>query len=322
MQLLDDLARLRAPTPPPSGRAQRNAEKFKRILPPQTSNPPRLRFWREKMRSVSRSEKRVHFFSGWLLARGRGASRSDWIFGSYSTFPSLQQADAAPPPCSPNLTGELPPPRPALADFLSRTMAANFDNGKPREVKVGILCVRDVNFGNGREICALFQYFLPSMALIRKMWRTGRPARRHRSRKVQLGAEVCHEQLSALQRIDGAFFLRSPPLRSPLLCSFPPRWENSRTSKESDGYHYDADLFFARVLFSPCSLCPSLIQVAVLSACLCAQIGASFMSKLITVNSKPIKFQIWDTAGQEKYHSLACTYCFFALATCLRRSCR
>ncbi|RYH29785.1 hypothetical protein EON65_07360 [archaeon] len=29
------------------------------------------------------------------------------------------------------------------------------------------------------------------------------------------------------------------------------------------------------------------------------------MSKLITVNSKPIKFQIWDTAGQEKYHSLA-----------------
>eukprot|EP01031_Cornospumella_fuschlensis_P029341 gene29341-35419_t len=37
-------------------------------------------------------------------------------------------------------------------------------------------------------------------------------------------------------------------------------------------------------------------------------IGASFMSKLITVNSKPIKFQIWDTAGQEKYHSLAPMY--------------
>lgn len=29
------------------------------------------------------------------------------------------------------------------------------------------------------------------------------------------------------------------------------------------------------------------------------------MSKLITVDGKPIKFQIWDTAGQEKYHSLA-----------------
>lgn len=37
-------------------------------------------------------------------------------------------------------------------------------------------------------------------------------------------------------------------------------------------------------------------------------IGASFMSKLITVNSKSIKFQIWDTAGQEKYHSLAPMY--------------
>eukprot|EP01036_Dinobryon_divergens_P027419 gene27419-36191_t len=37
-------------------------------------------------------------------------------------------------------------------------------------------------------------------------------------------------------------------------------------------------------------------------------IGASFMSKMVTVNSKPIKFQIWDTAGQEKYHSLAPMY--------------
>jgi small GTP-binding protein len=37
-------------------------------------------------------------------------------------------------------------------------------------------------------------------------------------------------------------------------------------------------------------------------------IGASFMSKLMTVNGKPIKFQIWDTAGQEKYHSLAPMY--------------
>ena len=29
-------------------------------------------------------------------------------------------------------------------------------------------------------------------------------------------------------------------------------------------------------------------------------IGASFMSKLVVVDEVPIKFQIWDTAGQEK----------------------
>eukprot|EP00301_Raphidiophrys_heterophryoidea_P019465 c4401_g1_i1.p1 GENE.c4401_g1_i1~~c4401_g1_i1.p1 ORF type:complete len:211 (+),score=41.55 c4401_g1_i1:61-633(+) len=37
-------------------------------------------------------------------------------------------------------------------------------------------------------------------------------------------------------------------------------------------------------------------------------IGASFMSKTIVVNDTAIKFQIWDTAGQEKYHSLAPMY--------------
>jgi small GTP-binding protein len=37
-------------------------------------------------------------------------------------------------------------------------------------------------------------------------------------------------------------------------------------------------------------------------------IGASFMSKNMTVDGQPIKFQIWDTAGQEKYHSLAPMY--------------
>uniref|UniRef100_A0AAV1VJM3 Uncharacterized protein n=1 Tax=Peronospora matthiolae TaxID=2874970 RepID=A0AAV1VJM3_9STRA len=37
-------------------------------------------------------------------------------------------------------------------------------------------------------------------------------------------------------------------------------------------------------------------------------IGASFMSKMIVVNDAPIKYQIWDTAGQEKYHSLAPMY--------------
>lgn len=37
-------------------------------------------------------------------------------------------------------------------------------------------------------------------------------------------------------------------------------------------------------------------------------IGASFMSKVMSVNGNRIKFQIWDTAGQEKYHSLAPMY--------------
>lgn len=32
------------------------------------------------------------------------------------------------------------------------------------------------------------------------------------------------------------------------------------------------------------------------------------MSKQIQVDGKPIKYQIWDTAGQEKYHSLAPMY--------------
>jgi len=37
-------------------------------------------------------------------------------------------------------------------------------------------------------------------------------------------------------------------------------------------------------------------------------IGASFMSKAMQVDGQSIKFQIWDTAGQEKYHSLAPMY--------------
>jgi small GTP-binding protein len=37
-------------------------------------------------------------------------------------------------------------------------------------------------------------------------------------------------------------------------------------------------------------------------------IGASFMSKLVMVNGAAVKFQIWDTAGQEKYRSLAPMY--------------
>jgi Ras-related protein Rab-22 len=44
-----------------------------------------------------------------------------------------------------------------------------------------------------------------------------------------------------------------------------------------------------------------------------ATIGASFMSKMIMVPNGedgmiPINFKIWDTAGQEKYHSLAPMY--------------
>ena len=37
-------------------------------------------------------------------------------------------------------------------------------------------------------------------------------------------------------------------------------------------------------------------------------IGASYMSKIIEVQDRTIKFQIWDTAGQEKYKSLAPMY--------------
>ena len=38
-------------------------------------------------------------------------------------------------------------------------------------------------------------------------------------------------------------------------------------------------------------------------------IGASFMSKMILDETRaPLKLQIWDTAGQEKYHSLAPMY--------------
>jgi Ras-related protein Rab-22 len=45
-----------------------------------------------------------------------------------------------------------------------------------------------------------------------------------------------------------------------------------------------------------------------------ATIGASFMSKMLMIpdeetgEMKPINFKIWDTAGQEKYHSLAPMY--------------
>jgi Ras-related protein Rab-22 len=37
-------------------------------------------------------------------------------------------------------------------------------------------------------------------------------------------------------------------------------------------------------------------------------IGASFMSKTLIVEEKTFKYQIWDTAGQEKYRGLAPMY--------------
>ena len=37
-------------------------------------------------------------------------------------------------------------------------------------------------------------------------------------------------------------------------------------------------------------------------------IGASFFAKILTINGQNIKFQIWDTAGQEKYRALAPMY--------------
>jgi len=37
-------------------------------------------------------------------------------------------------------------------------------------------------------------------------------------------------------------------------------------------------------------------------------IGASFMTRAVRVNNKIIKFQIWDTAGHEKYRTLAPMY--------------
>lgn len=48
-------------------------------------------------------------------------------------------------------------------------------------------------------------------------------------------------------------------------------------------------------------------------------IGASFMSKMIVVNDTPIKYQIWDTAGQEKVLSMrVCCRCMCACGVLMR----
>jgi len=39
-----------------------------------------------------------------------------------------------------------------------------------------------------------------------------------------------------------------------------------------------------------------------------ATIGASFLTKMMTVNERQIKFEMWDTAGQERYRALAPMY--------------
>jgi len=45
-----------------------------------------------------------------------------------------------------------------------------------------------------------------------------------------------------------------------------------------------------------------------------ATIGASFLSKQLIVEDVPVKFEIWDTAGSERYYSLAPMYYRGALA--------
>merc|ERR1712010_423867 len=37
-------------------------------------------------------------------------------------------------------------------------------------------------------------------------------------------------------------------------------------------------------------------------------IGAAFLTQNVSLNDYTVKFEIWDTAGQEKYHSLAPMY--------------
>ena len=36
--------------------------------------------------------------------------------------------------------------------------------------------------------------------------------------------------------------------------------------------------------------------------------GVDFLSKLVECGDKLIKVQIWDTAGQEKFHNLICSF--------------
>ena len=46
-------------------------------------------------------------------------------------------------------------------------------------------------------------------------------------------------------------------------------------------------------------------------------VGAAFLTKIVTTDSGPIRLQLWDTAGQEKYRSLAPMYYRAAVAALL-----
>lgn len=48
-----------------------------------------------------------------------------------------------------------------------------------------------------------------------------------------------------------------------------------------------------------------------------ATVGAAFLTKIVTTESGPIRLQLWDTAGQEKYRSLAPMYYRSAAAALL-----
>ena len=48
-----------------------------------------------------------------------------------------------------------------------------------------------------------------------------------------------------------------------------------------------------------------------------SSLSAQFISKTIQVNNKAIKFDIWDTAGQEKYRSLSKIFYKDTKAICL-----
>ena len=37
-------------------------------------------------------------------------------------------------------------------------------------------------------------------------------------------------------------------------------------------------------------------------------IGVDFRIKILKVNEKPVKLQIWDSSGQERYHRIATSY--------------
>lgn len=43
-------------------------------------------------------------------------------------------------------------------------------------------------------------------------------------------------------------------------------------------------------------------------------VGAAFFAQTLAVNGETVRFEIWDTSGQERYHSLAPMYYWGAAA--------